>query len=251
MLSSPAADSQSLAIAAWALRHLQLVGSCPRVLQVMIQAALHQLRQQQLGGTGGASAKGSVLSSRAVASLVWAAGQVAGGAADRGSHKQQPGHSRQQQYIKQQRRLQLMLHSLHSASAVGPVLATGSVAAAPVVMSPHNHWSATDQALQADVQQLLLAAAGVQQQQQQAEQHQQYAFQEQHLQQRQVVVADASLQDLSQILVAVGRMRIQLPVAWWQQCFQQLIQLLMQQQTSLLIGKSRSRTIRVIRRHCW
>jgi hypothetical protein len=118
-------------------------------------------------------------------------------------------------------------------------------------MSPHNHWSATDQALQADVQQLLLAAAGVQQQQQQAEQHQQYAFQEQHLQQRQVVVADASLQDLSQILVAVGRMRIQLPVAWWQQCFQQLIQLLMQQQTSLLIGKSRSRTIRVIRRHCW
>eukprot|EP00878_Enallax_costatus_P024066 GHUV01025654.1.p1 GENE.GHUV01025654.1~~GHUV01025654.1.p1 ORF type:complete len:1017 (+),score=433.17 GHUV01025654.1:749-3799(+) len=227
--SSPAADSQSLASAAWALCRLQLVGSCPRVLQAMVQAAAQQLlqQQQQLGSICRPAAGCSIVSSRAVASLVWAAGHCLRAAADTRATKQKPGRSRQQQHLRQQQRLQTMLHSINPGP--DPVLGAALVAATPAAILPRSQWPCDHQALHASVQQLLLAEARLQQQQGHPHQpHQQQDEQpwQQHL--TDMAVPDASLRDLSQILWGVGNLQLQLPPAWWQLCFQQLTRLLKQ-----------------------
>lgn len=210
--SCPAADSQSLATAAWALCHMQLVGSCPRVVQAMVQSATQSLQQQhELGQPAVAAA--ITVSGRAIASLLWAAAHCYQATAEAGRTS-----DRQQQHNRQQQRLQLLLQSLQ-APPVDKGRPSNSTQSA---LTASSHAPGTAEALQYAVRQLLLSAAGIHILKVEVPPRQQWN------KTAAAAVPEASLRDISQVLWAVVVMQLELPAEWWQQCHTQLSDLLQQ-----------------------
>lgn len=199
------ADSQSLAVAAWALCRLQLAGSCPGVVQVMVQAAAQQQVEQAAGG--------SLVPSRCIASLVWAAGHCTASRAVTAGMKlaaRQQGAAgrlyKQQQSVLIQpptSSLQLQLDSMPVPGAVPSGI--NSI-----------QQSCSSSKLHEAVRLLLLASAGLLHppQQQQAP----------HV----PAVPGASLRDLSQVMWGVAKLQLSLPAAWWRQCITQLRHMLLE-----------------------
>jgi hypothetical protein len=265
LASCAAADSHCLASAAWALGTLGLAGSCPLLLKALMQAATQHLQEQQQtlalqlqpkppAAAAEAAGSSSAVSSRAVASLLWAAAHCAPAApaaevasawparqhGRRAGQQLQLSRVHQQQYLKQrqQRRLMLMLHGMQHAQHSSNAVQQGSATAAPAASRPDTPATAVDTsgkgipahgAIHSAAVQLLVAAADLPPQtQHQGSGEQLQLDMQQQQQQGGVVLPGASLLDLSQVLWAVSKLQLQLPESWWQACLLQLQQLALQ-----------------------